>query len=359
MGGFLADVGTVSIIDTNKDEVIKTIDTGGKGTARIVVAPDIRYLAVSARRLRRRFWPYFQPITKEIAGKIKLDKGPISLAFAPGARLPATGSEYPANAWKFPPTSELYVAGPSGLTTVDLEKMAVASSKDVGQNGSLVLIHYTYRDGFMPPREGTSTRVMENDTYTLFNNAMFNYDVSGIHEHRTDMVAVVIGDGVAKIGCWYAECPASAVPITNGGLPYNNTMGRAGSYTGVPRGTLHIEEGASPSPRRMVIFMPKNNYYRQMNPKTQSEFQGKPGFTPMAANSRAWLWNLTLIPGKPVTFPKTDYSFVFLAGGLIRETRNNIPDIEHRLYGQWDTDSGEKTIEAISNRIQLVVIEFK
>jgi hypothetical protein len=50
---------------------------------------------------------------------------------------------------------------------------------------------------------------------------------------------------------------------------------------------------------------------------------------------------------------------VYLGGGSIRETRNGVPEIVHRLYGDPEVDPTDKTVEAISNRIPVVVVEFR
>ncbi len=348
--------GSVAIVDTNKDDVIKTLHTGGKGAARITVAPDVRFIAVSHDDTGD--VSVFQPVSREVIGTIKVGKGPLAVALAPVPRGEVIG-EGAANPGHFPPTSKLYVTTPNGFSTIDLEKMAVESSKDAGQNASLAVIHYTYPDAFTPPRESTAARIQETDLYTLYDNSMFNYDVSPIHEHRTDMIGIFIGDGTAKIGCWKPECPTKAVPVGPGGLPYTNSVGHTGEYTAAGRLTLHIEEGASPTPRRQVTFMPKKNYYRETNPKKTSDFEGKPGFKLLSNNSRSWVWGLMLIPGEPITFPRTDYAFVYLGGGLVREIHNKVPDIQNRYFGHWNTDSSEKTVEAISNRVQIAIVEFK
>ncbi len=352
--------GTVSVIDTNKDEVVKTIATSGKGPARIITAPDVRYIATSHNDSGD--VTILQPITKEVVGTVKVDmKGPLSVRFTPPN---AKG----AKAWSYPPTNQIYVFGDSGMVTVDLDKMSAGAPVMVGTNDSANLIHYTYAESFMPPREGTSTRIVETDLYTLFDNAMFVYDLSPIHEHRTDMAAVIVGEGVAKIGCW--EEPActetkSKMGITaginaQGGTPYSYTESRVGGFTGVPRGTLHEEEGVTPMPREMIIFMPKNNYYRQKNPKKVSALASMPNSKLITDNTRIWLYDVVLVPGQPVTFPaNTDYAFVYIAGGLLRETHNGVPSIEHRLFKDWELDSTEKTVEALSNRIHLTVMEFK
>jgi YVTN family beta-propeller protein len=342
--------GSVSIIDTNKDEVVKTIDTGGKGPGQITVAHDLRYIAVSHDDSGD--VTILQPVTKEVVGTAKIEKGPLSMAFAPA------GHGTMSFTIKFP-TNQLYVTGPSGLSILDLDKMTAAAPLKIGQNDAKALIHYTYSEAFTPPREGTSVRIMENDSFTLFNNAMFEYDVSPIHEHRTDMIAVIVGAGIAKIGCWDPKCPEEAIRLGAGGLPYNYTPSEVGQFTGVPRGTLHEEEGASPSPRRMVIFMPKNNYYRQLDPKKTSDFAGKPGITQLANNPRAWLWSTVLMPGQPIQFPKGDFAIVYIAGGLIRETHNGVPEITNKLFSSWELDPSEKTVEAVSNRTRIVIIEFK
>ena len=344
--------GSISIIDTSKDEVARTIQTGGKGAGRITLAWDMRYMAAS--HADSGDVTLLNPMTKEVLGTVKTEKGPMAVAFAPAEKGPSN------NLMKFP-TTQMYVTGQSEVDVVDLTNMTVSAHQKVGQGITEELIHYKYPDAFTPPREGASKRVLETDLFDLYQNAMFIYDVSPIHEHRTDMIAIITGTGVAKIGCWDPKCPPEVVPVGEGGLPYNNTEGHEGTYTGATRGTLHQEEGGSPSPRRMIIFMPKNNYYRQTNPpKKVSMFAQNPGgFTPLAETPRSWVWNLTLIPGKPVQFPAGDYAFVYLSGGLLREVHDGAPSIINKYFNDWEWDPTAKTVEAISNRIHIVVIEFK
>ncbi len=351
--------GTVSVIDINKDEVVKTIATTGKGATRIVVAPDVRFLAATHDDTGD--VTILQPMTKEVVGTVKVGvKGPLTARFTPPD---ARG----AKPWAYPPTNELYVTGETGMVTVNLDKMTAAAPLVAGQGNVATLIHYTFAESFVPPREETETRIMENDLYTLYDNAMPNMDLSPIHEHRTDMAAVFVSDGVARLGCWQKDLceqlKGKMGDVSGAGYggerPYNFLQAGVGVFTGVPRGTLHEEEGTSPQPREMIIFMPKNNYYRQANPKKESSFAGRPGYRMLTNGTRVWLWEVTLLPGKPQQMPKADYAFVYLAGGLIKETRNGVPSVKHVLFKDWDTDSSEKTIEAMTNRVRLTIMEFK
>jgi DNA-binding beta-propeller fold protein YncE len=344
--------GSVTIIDTNKDEVAKTIQTTGKGAGRIAAAWDLRYIAASHSESGD--VSILQPMTKEVAGTVKAEKGPLAVAF-----VPAGGEEeYIGYTMKFP-TNQLYITGPSEVAVADLTNMTISAHKEVGKTVVAGLIHYTYPDAFTPPREATAKRALETDVFTVFQNAQAPYDLSPIHQHRTDMVAVYTGTGINKIGCWDPECPPSVIPHGPNGVPYNYGEGMVGNYTATPRGSIHREEGVSPSPRRMIDFMPKNNYYRQMSPKKTSDFADKPGITRLNENGRAWLWNLTLVPGQPFQFPATDYAFVYLAGGLMRFTHNGVPKIVNRYFNDWEWDPTAKTVEALSNRMHIAIIEFK
>jgi YVTN family beta-propeller protein len=352
-----ASDGSISIIDVNKDEVVKTFETGGKGDGRITVAHDLRYIAATHEGTVS----ILHPMTKAVVGTVQIaGGGSLSPAFAPigGGVYRGYGSG-DTTAPPYPPTRQLYVAGSSGVSIVDLDKMAVSARQEFGKGDLRALIHYTYPDAFAPPREGTATRLLETDSFTLFNNAMFQYDFSSLHEHREDMHAVVTGQGVVKVGCWTPDCPASAARSRSIGGPYEYHQNEVGTFTGVPRGTLHVEEGTSASPRRMVIFMLKNNYYRQQQPKAKSEFEGKPGFKRLAGvPPRSWMWSVTLVPGQPVHFPKGDYAFVYMGGGLLRETHDGVPEMVKRLYGDPEVDPREKTVEALSNPVPIIVIEF-
>ena len=351
--------GSISIIDTSKDEVVKTIETGGKGDSRITVAPDQRYIA--ATHDGSGTVSILQPVTKEVLATLNIGSEPMSPVFAPNGGGVYRGYRAGENNSQYPSTNQLYVAAPSGIAIVDLDKMTVSGHQEVGKGNTAALIHYTFPDAFVPPREGTSTRILETDSFTLYNNAMFAYDFSGVHEHRTDMSAIVIGQGIEKIGCWTTDCPERAIPKRGlGGEPYEYHENDAATFSGVPRGTLHEEEGISPSPRRMVIFMLKNNYYRQQHLKETSDFAKQPGFTQLAGDSpRTWQWRVTLTPGHPVHFPAGDYAFVYLGGGLIRETHDGVPEMVHRLYGDPEVNPAGKTIEAISNPIPVIVVEFR
>ncbi len=117
--------GSISIIDTDKDEVVKTIDTGGKGAGRITVAPDVRYIAASHDDSGD--VTILQPVTKAIVGTLKVEKGPLSVAFAPAGHG-VTNFEMKN------PTNQLYVTTQSGLAIADLDKMTVGTSQKIGQN---------------------------------------------------------------------------------------------------------------------------------------------------------------------------------------------------------------------------------
>lgn len=350
--------GSISIIDTNKDEVVKTIKTDGKGDGRITVAHDLRFIATTHEDSGT--VSILQPVTKEVVATLKIAGKSLSPAFAPTGGGVYHGYGTSENTSAYPATAQLYVAAQSGISIVDLEKMSVTAHHEVGKGELAALIHYAYPDAFAPPREGAATRLLETDSFTLFNNAMPAYDFSGIHEHRTDMGGVVVGQGTEKIGCWTPDCPPRAIPSRGIGGAYEYHENDAGTFTGVPRGTLHEEEGISPSPRRIVIFMLKNNYYRQLHPKAKSDFADRPGFKSVRGVApRMWMWTTILVPGHPVHFPKTDYAFVYLGGGLIRETHDGVPKMIHRLYGEPEVDPTDKTVEAISNPISVMVVEFR
>ena len=386
--------GSVSIINTSTDEVVKTIQTGGKGPSRLSIAHDLRYIAATHEDSGD--VSILQPMTKEVAGTIKIGKGPLSAGFAPAGigMYPGYRDAGDPRNYKYPPTSQLYIAGQSTVSTVDLEKIAVTGHQTIGQNLTEALIHYTYPNSFGDgtPRDETATRIMANDLFTYYDNAMAQFDVSPLHEHREDMVGIHIGEGVAKVGCWHPECPADApvsespyvqkygygvataasgpgnVPLPPGseGVPldkrFSEGLALVGNWTGEPHGELHIEEGITPSPRRMAIFMMRNNYYRATNPKMKSDFEGKPGFGLNFNMSRAWVWNYILEPGKPLHLPKTEYALLFLGGGNLLETHDGVPTVVHRLFSEFEYDPTEKTVEAVGNAgnsVRILVIEFK
>ncbi len=354
--------GTVTIIDTKTDEVVKTIATGGKGGTRIVNAVDQRYIAVTHNDSDD--VTFIQPRTKEILSTVKLPmKGPLSVRSLPtghgGAVKGVYGAASGEGLWKYPFSDSFYVTGDSGLSIVNVEKKTAGAPQEIGKNNSNTLIHYMFPDAFTPPREATATRIMENDTYTLYNNAMANYDESPIHEHRTDMVGLHVAKGHTKIGCWDPACPARAVENNLDGRPFDYGQSVLGQFTGNQRGTLHQEEGISPQPREMMVFMQKNNYYRQIDPKKESDFKKLKGARLIADNSRAWMFDMVLIPGQPIHFPHIDSAVVYLSGGLVKETKDNVPEIDHRLFKEWDLDTSDRTMEALSNRVHMILIEFK
>ncbi len=355
--------GSVSIIDISKDEVVKTIATSGKGYSRFAIAHDIRYIAATHDDTGD--VTVFQPMAKEVAGTIKASKGPLSVGFAPagiGTNPGYRDGDKPI--YKYPPTTQMYIVGQSTVSNVDLEKMAVSGTHSVGQNLTDAVIHYTYPNSFGDgtPRDETASRTMDNDTFIYYNNAMAANDVSPIHEHREDMVGIHIGQGTAKVGCWSPKCPPDNSDAGRPPDQYNYGLARVGDFTAEPHGELHMEEGASQSPRRMAIFMMKNNYFRFTNPKKKSSFEGMPGFALNINMARAWLWNVYLEPGKPIHLPKTDYAILYLGGGLVKETHNGVPSITHHLFSEADYDPTDKTIEAVGtygNRIKVVIVEFK
>ncbi len=271
--------------------------------------------------------------------------------------------DHPLN-YKYPGTNQLYITGQSTVTTVDLDQMAVITHQNAGQNLTKAIIHYTYPNSFGDgtPRDESASRTLDNDSFVYYNNAMAANDLSPIHEHREDMVGIHIGQGVAKVGCWETKCPPDASDAGRPSNQYNYGLANVGVFTAEPHGELHMEEGASASPRRMGIFMMKNNYYRAMNPKLKSDFEGKPGFTRNENMVRAWFWNLYLEPGKPVHLPKTDYALVFFGGGDFKEVHDGVPTVFHKLFSEIEYDPTDKTIEAVGtygNRIKVVVVEFK
>jgi len=351
--------GSISIIDTSKDEVAKTIDTGGKGAGRITIAPDIRFIAASHSESGDT--SILHPLTKAVVGTVKTGKGAVDVAFAPAARAVqgAGHTVMPPDFRMKDPTNQLYVTGESDVAVVDLDQMAVSARQKVGKDIAGELIHYTYAPEFSPPREGTAKMVLEADLFYVFQNAMFLYDVSPIHQHRQDMAGIFTGTGTAKLGCYDPKCPPDMIPVGEGGLPYNNLEGLAGTYTGIARGTIHQEEGSTPSPRRMISFVLKNNYYRQTNPPRKDSLFANAGFGKMQETARVWVWDVVLIPGKPVTFPSGDYAFVYLGGALMRVTHDGKPEIVNRYFNDWEYDPKAKTIEALSNRIRIAVMEFK
>ncbi len=357
-----SESGLVTIISTKNDEVIKTIDTGGKGLAHIVNAIDQRYIAVSHDGSDD--VTLFQPLSKEILGTVKLPvKAPLSVRFLPPGHGGAVRGPYGAASgeadWKYPFVTQLYVTGNDGLSIVDVPKLTAAAPQSIGQNNVASLIHFTYPDAFTPPREPTATRIMENDTYTLYNNAMANYDESPIHEHRTDLTGVQVGEGHTKIGCWDPKCPPQSLADNNAGRTFDYGESHLGLFTGNQRGTLHQEEGISAMPREIIMFMLKNNYYRQVNPKKESDFAKIKSLRLIADNTRSWMFDTTLQPGKPIEIPEGDHAFVYLAGGIILETKDGVPEIDKRLFKDWEIDTGKKTVEALRKPIHVIMIEFK
>jgi DNA-binding beta-propeller fold protein YncE len=335
--------GFITVINTRNDEVVKTITaSAGNGAARIAIAPDARYIASTNADTGETV--IIHPIKKEAVATVRTGQGPSLPVFAPELKG----------------TNRLYLVGASGseVSVVDLSTSTVAVRHKAGKSLRGGLIHYTYPKEWGPPREGTAKKAFENDLFTAYTNAMFNGDVSPVHEHRADFAGVYTSTGIAKIGCWSAKCPPEVVP--QGALPYRNSESAPASFAGnTPRGTIHQEEGVSPSPRRAVIFELKNNYYRQTHPpRTQPIFAGA-GFRKIGEHSRAIAWDVTLEPGKPLEFPDGDIAVVYLAGGLVRLTQNGKPSIVNRYYSDFDWEPRAHTLEALSNPVRIAIIEFK
>ena len=343
--------GSIAVIDSTTDVVKQVISTTGKGAGRIVIAPDIRYIAVTHADTGET--TILHPLTKQVLGTVKTGAGLAVPAFVPAAK--AVQRFLPTD-----PTTQLYVAGvsDSSVALVDVPGFKVTTRQKVGQGLVGAVVHYTFHQGWIAPRASTR-RLLETDLFTLYGNAMFLYDVSPIHEHRTDMVGIFTGTGMAKMGCWDPTCPADVVPKGTGGLRYNNLEGRAGTYTNISRGTLHQEEGGSPSPRRMMTFDLKNNYYRQTQPKP-SVLEKKPGLRKLGENPRAIAWELTMLPGDaPLAIPDGEFAIVYLGGGLMRVVRAGVPELMDRYYNDYDWRPYAHTVETLTQPVQMVIIEFR
>jgi DNA-binding beta-propeller fold protein YncE len=334
--------GSITVIDSGKDQVARTFNTGGKGPGRIAAAADIRYVASTYSESGDT--AVIHPIDKSVMAVVKTGAGSSSASFAPEAK----GS-----------TSRLYVTNSSDshVAVVDLSTMKIATTQKVGNGLIGGLIHYTFPHGWGPPRESTAQRLLETDLFTAYANAMFNGDVSPVHEHRSDLVAIFTGTGVAKIGCWSPTCPPDVVPKT--ALPYSNSEGAAGTFSALSRGVIHQEEGVSPSPRRGIFFDLKNNYYRQTNPPRAQSLFASAGLRKLGESARATAWDLTLLPGAPFSFPDGDVAVVYLGGGLLRFVREGRPEIVNRYFNDWSWEPRAHTVEAISNPMRVAIVEFK
>ena len=347
--------GSISIIDSSKDVVKQVIQTGGKGVGRIAVASDIRYVATTHKDSGD--VTILQPMTKEVVKTVATGAGASSPAFAP--KTESKGAYLPA------PTDTLYVSdeGDSDVAVVDLTTMSVSHRQKVGKGLIGDLIHYTYGPGFSSPRESTDQRLLETDLFTVTTYRMYLYDVSPVHEHREDMVGVWIATGVAKNGCWDPSCPPEAsntgVGTPDYHLPYNNGYRLVSTIMHQRRGALHQEEGGSPSPPMSIMFAMKNNYYRQTQPPPLPDIM-QPGFRKIDDIPRDVAYETTIWPGsKPVVLPKGDFAVVYLGGGLMRVVRDGKPEIVHHYYGDWAVESYAHTIEALTNPVEMVIVEFK
>lgn len=342
--------GTIAVIDSGADVVKQVITTKGKGAGRITVAPDLRFVAATHSETGET--TILHPLTKAVINTIKVGQGPSAPAFAPAAKqvqrfLPLD------------PTDTLYVAGGgSEIALVDLSAVSVTKRHTVGEGLVGAVIHYTWHQGWIAPR-ATARRLLETDLFTLYQNAMFLYDVSPIHEHRADMSGIFTGTGMAKMGCWDPKCPPDVIPRGTGGLPYNNLEGRAGTYTNISRGTLHQEEGGSPSPRRMMTFELKNNYYRQTAPK-RSVLEKNSRLRKMGENPRVTAWEITMLPGdKPLEFPDGDFAVVYLGGGLLRVVRNGVPEVVERFFNDYDWRPYAHSVESLTHPVWMAILEFR
>src|SRR5207249_7845454 len=76
--------GTISIIDTERDEVIGTIPVGGGVPNRSVLTPDGRHLWVIHDKSRR--MTIVDPAARKVLRQIKIGEWPYNLAFSPDGR---------------------------------------------------------------------------------------------------------------------------------------------------------------------------------------------------------------------------------------------------------------------------------
>jgi len=76
--------GTISIIDTDRDEVVGTIPLGGGVPNRIVLTPDGRHAWVIHDKTRK--LSIVDPVGRKVLRQVKIGEWPYNLAFSPDGR---------------------------------------------------------------------------------------------------------------------------------------------------------------------------------------------------------------------------------------------------------------------------------
>ncbi len=214
---------------------------------------------------------------------------------------------------------------------------------------ALALSAQSYPPGF--PRPG-ATQVLENDRVRVWDVVWPNGRALPMHRHVFDVTGVFYAPGARKI------------TMEDGTV--RETRTDVGSFTWSPKGTTHIEQGASEPPTRGILIELKDaaaagqiDAGTDMPPAFPRE-----GAKQVFDNAKITVWDYTWTPGVKIPMHRHahDAVVVWLADGKLRSTSSKAPSsiVDAKIGSvRYSTRGTTHTEEVIEGSPRAMIFELK
>ena len=200
------------------------------------------------------------------------------------------------------------------------------------------------------PRENAK-QVVDNDRVTVWDVTWPKGKPTALHRHKYDLIGIDLVDATAK--------------VTGEDGQSRNANLRVGAVAWLNKGTVHIEEGTSDTPRHAILIDLKDVKVAPLGNKT-----GLPPAFPreggkkLFENDRVLVWDYTWTPGKPTVmhFHDKDVIAIYMENGELKSTT---PDgqVTSNVFSfgdaRFNSRNRSHSEELVKGKVRAIVVELK
>jgi quercetin dioxygenase-like cupin family protein len=158
------------------------------------------------------------------------------------------------------------------------------------------------------PREGAK-RLIDNERVTVWDVTLEKGKPSPMHEHKYDLVGVDLSDATVK--------------VVNPDGTSQTGVAKVGQVVSLKKGTTHIEEATSATPRHAIVIDLKDAKVPPIENKSRYPLAfPRDGAKKVMETDRVIVWDYTWTSNKPTPmhFHDKDVVVVFMAEGQLNST---------------------------------------
>jgi quercetin dioxygenase-like cupin family protein len=200
------------------------------------------------------------------------------------------------------------------------------------------------------PREGAK-QLIDNERVTVWDVMLEKGKPSPMHQHKYDLVGVDLSDATVK--------------VVNPDGTSQSCAAKVGQVVSLKKGTTHIEEATSDSPRHAIVVDLKDVNIPPIQNKSRYPLAfPRDGAKKVVETGRVIVWDYTWTPNKPTPmhFHDKDVVVVFMAEGQLNSTTADGKTTPQQIsYGLTRFNARDRihSEELVKGAARAVIFELK